>query len=257
MSSGNVRIEDQKQNKMTTNVFDSVSQTLASDTRWSGLVDGYLFFVDDIGYDKIVFDSQIALLFAGGLGIIDQWKAWFRGGRYGVAPALTSDLSLCLIDMKTGQIRKDHGIKLDSPCTSARFAGTGSPHALQCWSIHKDAIKSVETACGFDMRSGGKVTYLIRPTADNNLSNYASAQQVINSFEPAGSVIMTSQKGVPVPIREAIKEPAANEAFKKMLAGGPSSVCAPFIGMGTPWTADEQKEFYDILAEYPPEPQHA
>ncbi len=240
---------------MTTNVFDGATQTLASDSRWSGSVGEYLFFVDDVGYDKIVFDSQIALLFAGGLGIIDQWKTWFRGGRYGPIPPLTEKLSLCLIDMKTGVIRKDHGIKLSSPCGAARFAGTGSPHALQCWVSHQNAVKAVQTACGLDMMSGGRVTYLIRPTTENNLSQHGSVQNLMNSFETHGSMIMmTTQKGVPVPIRDAIKDTAANQAFEQLMAGGASAVCAPFIGMGTPWTEAEKQELCDILAEYPPEP---
>lgn len=240
---------------MTTNVFDSAAQILASDSRWSGQVGDYVFFVDDIQYEKIVFDSHLALLFAGGLAIIDMWKSWFRGGRYGTPPSLPADLSLCVIDMKSGLVRIDHGKKLDSPCFKARFAGTGSPHALQCWTAYKDPVKSVQTACAFDMLSGGKVSYLIRTTSDNNLDNSGTASHLVNSFEPHGSMIMmTNQKGGPVPIKDAIKDTAANDAFKQMMGRGASGVCAPYIGMGTPWTAEEQEALYSILAEYPPEP---
>lgn len=69
-----------------------------------------------------------------------------------------------------------------------------------------------------------------------------------------GMIMMISQKGIPVPIKDAIKEPAADEAFQRILTGRAGSVCTPFIGMGTPWTEQEQQELYAILNEYPPEP---
>lgn len=33
-----------------------------------------------------------------------------------------------------------------------------------------------------------------------------------------------------------------------------SGLCAPFEGMGTPWTEDEIAELHSVLAKYPPEP---
>jgi hypothetical protein len=241
---------------MTTNVYDFRAGLLASDSRWSGRVDDYLFFVDDVRYEKIVFDSMLALLFAGNLDIIEIWKAWFRGGRYGHPPHVNQNLSMCIIDLQTGLARKDHGIKLLSPCTYARFAGTGSPHALQCWTTNQNAIQSVETACGLDMMSGGKVAYLDRQSRSNNLENVSPVEHVMDAFLPRGEMIMMkgNQKQTPVPIKEAIKDPAANQAFQKMMGNGSAGVCAPFIGMGTPWTQEEKDDLYAILAEYPPEP---
>jgi hypothetical protein len=242
---------------MTTNVYDLSVGILASDSRWSGDADGYLFYVDDVGYQKIVFDSKIAILFAGNLDIIDVWKKWFSGGRYGIVPQVNNYLSLCIVDLDTGAVRKDHGIKLMSPCNSARFAGTGSPHALQCWTENKDAIKSVQTACGLDMKSGGKVNFLNRTTKENNVNNSAMIDQVMSSFLQKGEMIMVNsdKKQIPIPIGDAINNDAtAKAAFGKVMGGGSSSICAPFIGMGTPWTAEEQAELYSILSEYPPEP---
>lgn len=242
---------------MTTNVFDISAGILASDSRWSGGDENYLFYVDNVEYDKMVFDSRLAILFAGNLEYIELWKKWFRGGRYAPAPGVHKDFSMCIIDMATGQLRKDHGIKIMSPCNGARFAGTGSPHALNCWTQNQSAQKSVETACDYDLMSGGKVCHLNIATQENNVSNAASAAELLDAFLPRGNMIMFNgnQQMVPTPIAEAIKDPAANDAFNKMMAGGVSSVCAPFIGMGTPWTENETEELYAILNEYPPEPQ--
>jgi hypothetical protein len=244
---------------MTTNVFDSNAGVLASDSRWSGQIDEYLFFVDDVGYDKIIFDSKLALLFAGNLAVIEVWKKWFRAGRYGHIPATHPDLSLCIVDLESGAIRKDHGGKLESNCGTARFAGTGSPHAHQCWATNKDAVRSVGTACGLDLMSGGAVTYLDRTSRENNINKVGSVETVMNAFLPKGEVIMlkANQKSAPVPIIEAIKEPAANDAFQKMITGGPAGVCAPFIGIGTEWTDAEIADLHAILSEYPPEPMEA
>ena len=240
---------------MTTNVFDRSKDILACDSRWSGSEGGYLFYVDNVGYEKIVFDSRIALLFAGDLDIIDAWKAWFKSGRYAPAPHTTGKLSLCIVDLMDGSVPVDHGMKLDSACKLARFAGTGSPHALNAWSTHGDALLSVETACSLDMQSGGNVAHLSRVTKENNLNNVSSAQELLNSFLPNGEMIMLNgnQKQSPVKISEGIKDPAANEAFHKMMAGGLSGVCAPFTGMGTPWTEEEVSKLYATLASYPPE----
>lgn len=240
---------------MTTNVYDLPKGILASDSRWSGDADGYLFVVDDVGYEKIVFDSMLAFLFAGDLGIIDIWKCWFYGGRNNAIPNVNDKLSMCVVDISTGTVRKDHGIKLLSPCNLARFAGTGSPHALQCWTTNKDPIRSVQTACSLDMKSGGKVNYLNRITKENNVKDYATVDKVLNSFLLKGEMIMLNgnQKQAPVPIREAIKDSSANDAFNKVMKGGGASICAPFIGMGTPWTEAEINELNAILKEYPPE----
>lgn len=240
---------------MTTNVYDTPAGILASDSRWSGGNASYLFYVDDIGYEKIVFDSKMAILFAGNIEIIDAWKSWFSGGRNEPIPDVNEQLSLCVIDLQSGDVKLDHGTKLTSQCKTARFAGTGSPHALQCWATHKDPIKSVETACSLDMKSGGKVNFFNRITKDNNVTNYATVQDVLDSFLVKGEMVMinTNQKQAPIPISEAKKDQAANEVLNKIISRGGSSVCAPFIGMGTPWTEEEKNELYAILKEYPPE----
>lgn len=240
---------------MTTNAYDFGSGVLASDSRWSADADGYLFYADNVGYEKIVYDTRLAILFAGHLNIIDEWKRWFIAGREGRAPGVTSYLSLCVIDVKTGMVRMDHGVCLKSPCTIARFAGTGAPHAERCWATNKSAIRSIETALILDMKSGGQVSYLNRAGLQNNLKNHSSVNQVMLALSTKGEMIMLNgnQKQIPVSIKDAIKDPAVNDAFMKVKNGGAASLGAPFMGMGTAWTPEEERNLYNILAEYPPE----
>jgi len=84
--------------------------------------------------------------------------------------------------------------------------------------------------------------------------NKSSANEVVNSFLTKGEKIMNNntQKQVPILISEAIKDEAVSEAFKQAIKGGTASICAPFKGMGTPWTQDEKNNLYAVMREYFP-----
>ena len=241
---------------MTTNVYDQAPGILASDSRWSNRADGYLFYVDDVGYEKIVNDTQLAALFAGTLEYIDLWKSWFISGREGNPPRVSKNLSVCLIDMATGVVRLDRGDKIASSCKTARFAGTGAPHAFDCWVVNNDPLKAVATAAYFDRRSGGTIRHLNRRTGQNNLNNVATLEQLMRNFQTKGEVIMLNagQTQKPIAISEAVNDPAVRDAFAKVESSGAGGLSAPFMGMGKEWTAEEEAQLYAVLAEYPPEP---
>lgn len=239
---------------MTTNIYDQVAGILASDSRWSNLVEGYLFYVDDAGYEKIVNDTQLAALFAGTLDNIDRWKVWFISGREGPRPPVHKFLSVCLIDMNTGRVLIDTGDKIMSSCRMARFAGTGGPHAFECWVVNNDALMAIQTAATLDKRSGGRVSHLNRVDGTSNLNNRATLEQLMRNFLTKGEVIMLNavQAQKPVPISEAVNDPVINEAFQKVVQSGAAGLSAPFMGMGKEWSVEEESQLDAILAKYRP-----
>ena len=240
---------------MTTNVYDQAAGILASDSRWSNLVDGYLFYVDDAGYEKIVNDTQLAALFAGTLEHIDRWKSWFISGREGRRPPVHRNLSVCLVDMSTGELMFDWGDRVLSSCRTARFAGTGGGHAFACWVVNNDSLMAVATAATLDHRSGGCVRYINRVDGHNNLNNHATLEILMRNFLAKGEVLMlnaVSKK--PIAISEAVNDPDIKEAFEKVVSNGASGLSAPFMGMGRDWSQADEDRLDAVLAKYPPEP---
>lgn len=241
---------------MTTNVYDQAAGILASDSRWSNLVDGYLFFVDDAGYEKIVNDTQLAALFAGTLDNIDRWKTWFISGREGRPPPVHKNLSVCLIDMKSGKLLFDSGDKILSSCRTARFAGTGGGHAFGCWVVNNDSLMAVTTATSLDSRSGGTVRYINRIDGSSNLNNHATLEVMMRNFLSKGEVLMLNAvTNKAIAISEAVNDPNIKAAFEKVVSSGAAGLSAPFMGMGKEWSVEEEANLYAILAQYSPEPQ--
>ena len=67
---------------MTTNVFSIISshKIMACDSRWSYETDKFLYYIDDSGYDKIIFNGVIAAVFAGKANVIELFKKWISSG---------------------------------------------------------------------------------------------------------------------------------------------------------------------------------
>jgi hypothetical protein len=239
---------------MTTNVYDNKAGLLASDSRISSAQDGFVFFVDNCGYEKIVFDEYLAVLFAGDIDLVDPWKVWFLAGREHDEPPVGDDLSICVVDIENGEIVSDRGGNVSSPCNMARFAGTGAWHAKRCWTQNEKPLLCVETAYEKDKRSGGKVKFLNRSSQENNVEHKITVDKIIDVMASQGGVIMPNVAIRDfLPIEDLIKTDAAvNDAFAKVRSGGAASLCAPFIGMGTPWTQEEKDQLYTGLRKYPP-----
>jgi hypothetical protein len=240
---------------MTTNTYDSKAKLGASDTRISAQEGDYFFFIDDSGYEKIVYDKNLMVMFAGDLPPIEAWKQWFKGGMAGDHPGTPGEISICTVELHDGNIGSDRGKSERSACGQARFAGTGAYYANRCWRQHEDALKSIVSASHGDLRTGGEVRYLKVSDLANNLADTTTLTQLMEALRTKGKMIMlgTSPKTEPVLISEAIaKDQAANDAFEKVMSAGAASLCAPFIGMGEPWTDEEKASLNAVLAKYAP-----
>lgn len=243
---------------MTTNVYDVSAGLLTSDSRWSFEEAGWLVYVDDTDYNKIVWDAALAFLFAGGIGPIEKWKRWVTGGRKVAAPFDdTDEMSVIMVDIKTGEVvfNSDYLLQsgaLDSP--DAWYGGTGAPYAMDCWQVNKCAKTAVYSAKQRDQYSGGEVMYLQRHTQESNITVDAPSSNVIQQCQQRGYMINTVAPNEPVLVQDAANDPtnlvAQNIAMKVM--SGAVKLGAPFPGMKQPWTQEKKQELQRVLDRYAP-----
>ena len=59
---------------------------MACDSRWSYETDEFLYYIDDSGYEKIVFTEKMVAIFAGKANVIEHFKEWINNGLSGNMP---------------------------------------------------------------------------------------------------------------------------------------------------------------------------
>lgn len=242
---------------MTTNVYDKIAELLTCDSRWSIQVGDWVAYVDDTGYDKLVFDNRLAFLFAGDLPEVNYWKEWIQAGRKKDAkPMLHVDkMSVIQIDMQNGAIVfRSHNFPNTSfgAAMKAIFAGTGAEHAKKCWDKNKCAMTAVKSASIEDALSGGTVVFLNRKTRERNVNNTVPESGVKLQAKERGILMNTKDANLSIPIKDAANDPtnAAAQAIAQMVMSGSASFQAPFPGMDTPWTEEKKREFEAALSMY-------
>lgn len=246
---------------MTTNVYDIAAGLLTSDSRWScELENDWIAFVDDTGCNKIVFDDELAMLFAGDLDIIEFWKCWIANGRKGTYPDVDDpmsgeSISVIIIDISDGKVVFETDYLLKSVATSssieAIYSGTGGPYAKDCWQENKCAKKAITTAICSDIFSGGSVLHFCRSSLATNVAPSIPSEDVINLLKGRGYM----QKNIgsqPISIKDAVKNSFNQELqalANKVLSGG-VKLSAPFPGMKQPWTNEKKSELKSVLDKY-------
>jgi hypothetical protein len=239
---------------MTTNVYDIGAGYLTTDSRWSIKNGDWVAYVDDTGYDKLVFDEQIAILFAGDLLKIDVWKQWFIEGRTGEYPDLHDGMSLIIVDMSDGssQFTADYLLKsIEGDLLKALYAGTGAPHAKDCWQVNKCAKKAINSAIEADIFSGGLVVELLRENAQSNVKNSAKVDKVMYEMKERG--IMTNVvTNITMHVKDAANDGVTGDAkdFANKVVAGSLAISAPFPGINQPWTNDKKRELISVLDKY-------
>lgn len=240
---------------MTTNVYDLGFGLLTTDSRWS-LQDGHIIaYVDDTGYDKLVYDNQLAILFAGDLCKIEEWKSWFKAGRIDNPPTDTTGISMIICNVINGDKVFNSDYLLESHEGNklvALYGGSGSSYAKDCWEVNKCAATAVNTAMSYDVKSGGKVVFFNRVDFDNNIDNSTDINDIRNIFIERGMMINTNTLE-----RVSIKDAAndTNDAFKNManrVISGNVELSAPFPGMTQPWTNEKKEELKQALNKFKP-----
>lgn len=237
---------------MTTNVYDGLSFTLATDARWSLSLGYALLYVDDTGFEKIDFTDRIAYMFAGDSDVIAKWKNWIRspGSSVRTRPAL-GRIAICMVDIGSGEVVFDRGQLIVKGNT--RFAGTGATPAHQCWSENGCAKKAVETAKSADVYSGGTVKFFETLTKTHNLAQDSAYEQVIECFKQRGKYMLLQQpNGNGVSASAAASNDAEIKDMADKIASGQVTLTAPCPSIENDWTNDEVSALDAALMKYYP-----
>jgi hypothetical protein len=240
---------------MTTNVFDSNGHMMATDSRWSIQLAGWLMYVDDTGYDKIVAHNNKVLMFAGLGKAIQLWKDW-------IASNPTSPLGMpehrgmavCMVDATSRKVNFDaHQDIIDK---GVYCAGSGSRYAYGCWISNKNARKAVETAKSLDYFSGGEIKYFNFKDSTNNLTPKQPITNItiatVDAAIKQGGKIMKINIPSPGNPPFSMATTSANdnnevlvaaELIRSKIDAGELSANAPCDGMYNDWSEENKEKF--------------
>lgn len=243
---------------MTTNIFDSNGQMMATDSRWSIQMAGWLMYVDDSGYDKIIEHNGQVLMFAGFGRAIQQWKDWIASN-----PADISNMphhkgmSVCMVNALSSTVVFD--AQQDIVNNGVYCAGSGARHAYGCWISNKSATKAVETAKTLDFFSGGEIKYFDFKNKINNLTlQQPLANITIASVDAAilqGGQVMKINTNLPIPSNPPFARASANEEdivtaqIRAKVQAGELSATAPCDGMHNDWSQENKDKFTLALGQ--------
>lgn len=239
---------------MTTNVFDGNCGYIATDSRWSVLWSKWIVYVDDSRFEKIERYKTSAFMFAGLGSKIQEWKSWIRTSPLDDSKMPACDgISVCIVNTAKNEVLFSE--RQDIVKDGAYFAGTGSRYAYLCWDKNRDAQKSVETAKGVDIYSGGEVKFLDGKSGNTNLYHGAvdvTIAMVSQAIENRGMVMEiaadTNKGGPPFKLSELA---ACNSEMKELqgkIASGELRPEAPCDGMYSEWSSSETSRLKKALA---------
>lgn len=245
---------------MTTNVRDSASGILATDSRWtwSLSVEGQTVnrFLDDTGYEKIITTGANAFMFAGNARVIDRWKINVRLATSG-SPITPWDqlpidgIAISIVDMPSGRVRFEEGHDIRGNNGQVSFAGSGSYAAAQCWFSNKCALTAVESAKAADQHTGGVVKFQNIRTGESNLLDNKSLDELINLFTGKGAAMLTNSTNVtPITVNSAYaaNDDALVQAMKEAYAKG-NGPTAPCDAVFKVWTPDEKQKLVSVMED--------
>lgn len=234
---------------MTTNAIDRLNRLVASDSRWSMLLDGNrIAYVDDTGFDKLANRQFHTMAFAGDGVLIEQWKSWFLAEEldFDNLPPFQRLEGNALVTLYFSLVQKPECIVVFNSGwwihhgEHASFAGSGAPHAYDCYVLNGCGKRSVESAALSDPATGGEIKYVELTTGLHNLSDtQRDLKYAIQQLNERGFVMDTNTKVI-TPIKDVHQTTV--EALRA-LESGERSLTAP---TGLPmrvWT-DAQKEVF-------------
>jgi hypothetical protein len=239
---------------MTTNVYDQAKNVVATDSRWSYSVKGktgldlpdITGFVDDTGFDKIVFDDTAAFMFAGPGELISLWRDAILQRSLGRSrPGVARNFAICMVRRADGEVVHEHGQKIAGALF--RFAGTGAEPAYECWKQNQDPRKAVLSAQLKDRASGGDVRYLERDTWSHNLDFSKPFAVIAEKFLEKGRIMYTNQS---IPVAEAVKTDPRAQEFVGRVKAGTIQAEAPSGYDPVIWTPDDEARLDKALADH-------
>ncbi len=240
---------------MTTNVYDSVKGLMTTDSRWSVEYGRYLIYIDDARFDKVERHNNAVFMFAGNGQKIQAWKSWIRS-----SPTDDSgmpgceNMCVCIADVQSKEVlfKERQDIMRDG----GFFAGSGSRHAFQCWSVNKDAVKAVQTAKTFDFSSGGEVKFVDFVSGKHNLfspTKDVTIEDVGRALATRGSVmeiaVNTAETKAPFKLADLAANDEALKDVQGKIASGEISPTAPCDGMYSEWTDAQKSKLKGVLSD--------
>lgn len=246
---------------MTTNVRDSITGVLATDSRWtwSTTVNGHAVEVhlDDAGYEKLIAAHEHVFMFAGSSVVIESWKQAIKQASYsGVQPDWSTldvnGMAISMVRVPDAVLTFESGH--DITVEKVSFAGTGSYAAAGCWVSNRCAKKAVETAKLSDKFTGGTVRYSNVHTSEGNLVPDSDLGSLVKKF--LGSASMTSNDVTHATVFGEVAQDrslAANDealraALAKSFAAGQGPV-APCDAVFREWPAEEKARLVKAMQQ--------
>lgn len=234
---------------MTTTVCDMGRRVLATDCRWSWETPEAILYVDDVGFEKMLFTGDAVFQFAGNSAVIQEWKDFMSTGPGSSNHRPTLDLiSLLVYDVHRHEIVLSHNcFNIADPMNQTRavsvFSGTGAVHALPAWTVHQCAYRAVEHAVSMDPFSGGPTKFFETNDCTHNLMDVIRVGD-INRALPQKGYVMTkpnidTKLGEAVPVSEAAANDPAIRAVVDKIAQGQMAPSAPFMFMLSKATAEQ------------------
>lgn len=196
---------------MTTTAIDSKRKLVTCDSRWSFVDGDDVFYVDDTGFDKIVSRAFGTLVCAGDARLIEQWRNWFMTptvNMQGMPPTERVDNMGKTQGIAVSLVLSPEGKPLFSNGTHvlyedfARFSGSGSYHAYQCFAVNGCGLRCIESAAKMDPMTGGETKYFDFTKKDTNAGwTPITVEEVEKLFLTRGMVMNTKTKAV-TPIQQ-------------------------------------------------------
>ena len=233
---------------MTTNVMDKRNNRVTSDTRWSFQVGDDIFYVDDTGFNKIVHDASAVMICAGNACLIAEWKSWFLSPFTLPLPptkrVISDQTILVSLIVKEGYRTLFSSGWTQEHQDAARFSGSGSEVAKDCYSVNGCSTKCVETAATQDSFTGGDVQYVeFSHDSTNVINDTLTPEEMFAQFAPRGFVMNEKTKNV-VPIRDV-----PPSFFAKAMSGALELVSAPTDQPSRDWTEREKHDVQVAMDE--------
>ncbi len=237
---------------MTTNVYDSKTGVMATDSRWSHIFGSRIVYVDDLAYSKIEIFKTSAFMFAGAGEMIQSWKDWISSAPTDASQMPGYDgVCVCVVDIPTKNVRFKQ--PQDITKDGGYFAGSGSMPAYRCWAVNGDARRAVTSASLSDPYSGGMVRHIDLNTMAGNLEIGPVVRQRIDDVRKAvlerGMVMTIAHPAAPFPLSKLAANDVEAAEVREAIASGQISPAAPCDGMYTEWTDEQKCEFKDVLSD--------
>lgn len=238
---------------MTTNVFSLIQsyKIMACDSRWSYETERFLYYVDDSGYEKIVFTERMVAIFAGKANIIELFKRWINNGFVDSMPN-PNGISIIAYDILRDEFfTRNHRFAYPSDNNpQVLFSGSGAFDAMRSWEKHNNCIQAVQDACLTDIYTGGMVKFFNVLSQEHNIPFVQTPlSDLFNLLKERGFVMRKHAKqlnAIAEPIKTAMNDPEILQDLSG-LSSSEASFDAPAPEAMIEWQEDEIQKLSEFF----------